>query len=158
MSETPSPAGTAFGWAGFMIGGTALILTLVIFWAGPFAPQQAAGVTLGELAADVAKSAARSVAGLEQPEPVAVPRTIDDYLEIAVGVLAGIAIIVGMAALIRHERPRVAFSGMALGILAVGIQLFAWSIMMIVGGLVIAGLMYALRDAFGDIFGGLFGG
>lgn len=158
MSETASPQGSAFGWLGFMIGSAALIMTLVIFWAGPFAPQQAAGVTLGELAADVAKSAARSVAGLEQPEPVAMPRTIDDYLEIAVGVLAGLAIIAGVAAFIRHEAKRVAISGMALGGLAIGIQLFAMTIMMLVSGLVIAGLMYAMRDAFGDIFGGLLGG
>ena len=98
------------------------------------------------------------MAGQPQPEPVSQPLTIDDYLEIGIGVLAGLAVVIGMAALIRHEQKRAAISGIALGGLAVGIQLFAWSVMMIVGGLVIMGIMFALREAFGDIFGGLFGG
>ena len=158
MNTTAPAQAATLGWLGFAVGAAALILTLVVFWAGPFAPQQAAGVSLGELTADIAKSAARSVAGLPQPEPVARPRTIDDHLEIGVGVLAGLAIILGVAALVRHERKRAALSGIALGGLAVGIQIFAWSIMMIVGALGIVGIMAALRDVFGDIFGGLFGG
>ncbi len=158
MNVTTSAPTATLGWLGFATGAAALILTLVIFWAGPFAPQQTAGVSLGELAADIAKSAARSVAGQPQPEPAAQPRNIDDYLEIGVGILAGLAIVIGVAAFIRHEQKRVAVSGIALGGLAVGIQLFTYTIMLIVGGLVIAALIYSLRDAFGDIFGGLFGG
>ena len=158
MAETaPGPSST-LAWLGFIVGSAALMLTLLVFWAGPFAPQQTAGVTLGELATDIAKAAARSVAGQAQPEPVSQPWTIDDYLEIGVGLLAGLAIVTGVAALIRHENKRAAVSGIALGSLAIGIQLFAWSIMMIVGGLVIMGIMLSLRDAFGDIFGGFFGG
>jgi hypothetical protein len=158
MAETTPPPAATLGWIGFATGAAALILTLVIFWAGPFAPQQAVGVSLGELAADIAKSAARSVAGQPQPEPVARPRTIDDHLEIGVGALAGFAIVLGVAALIRHERKRAALSGIALGGLAVGIQLFAWTIMLIAGVIVVSMVVYTLRDAFGDIFGGLFGG
>ena len=92
-----------------------------------------------------------------QPEPVASPRDIDDYLAIGVGVLAGIAVILGVAALVRHEHKRAAVSGIALGGLAIGFQLFAYAIMMIAGALVVAAVVYSLRDAFGDIFGGLFG-
>jgi hypothetical protein len=158
MTETQDIPRSVLGWSGFAVGAVALILTIGLFWAGPFAPQQAASVTIGELAADIARSAARSVAGEPQPESVAVPRTIDDYLDIAVGVLAGIAIVMGVAALARHERRRAAVSGIMLGGLAIGFQLFAFTVMMIAGVLVIVGVVYALRDAFGDIFGGLFGG
>jgi len=158
MSETASPPHATLGWLGFATGAAALILTLVVFWAGPFAPQQDAGVTLGELAADIAKSAARSVAGQPQPGPAPVPRDIDDYLQVAVGVMAGLAIVLGVASFVRHEARRAAVSGIALGGLAIAVQVFAWTIMMIVGGLVIASVIYALRDAFGDMFGGLFGG
>ncbi|MCP1335275.1 hypothetical protein [Futiania mangrovi] len=146
------------GWLGFATGAAALIATLVIFWAGPFAPQQPAGVTIGELAAEIARSAARSMAGQPQPEPVAHPRTVDDYLEIGAGVLAGLAIVLGVAALIRHERRAATVSGIALGGLAIGIQLFTYTVMLIVGALVISALIYTLRDVFSDIFGGLFDG
>jgi len=158
MADTARMPGATFGWLGFATGAVALILVLVHFWAGPFAPQQSAGVSLGELAADIAKSAARSVAGQPQPEPVARPWNSDDYLEVAAGVFAGLAIVLGVASFVRHERKRAALSGIALGGLAVGIQLFAWTVMLIVGGLVVSAIIYALRDAFGDIFGGLFDG
>lgn len=154
MSDISPIARAPFGWSGFAAGATALILTLVLFWAGPFAPQQSAGVSIGELAAEIAKSAARSVAGQPQPEPVAIPRTIDDHLAVAVGVLAGLAVVLGVASLIRHEHKRAALSGIGLGAAAIGIQLFAYAIMMIVGALVIASTIYAMRDTLGDIFGG----
>lgn len=157
-NETGTRPAATLGWIGFSVGAVALVLTLVVFWAGPFAPQQEAGVTLGELAADIAKSAARSVAGRPQPAPVAAPMTVDDYLEIGVGTLAGLAIVIGVASFVRRERRRAALSGIALGGLAVGVQFFAWSVMMLVGGLVIVGIMAALRDVFGEIFGGLFDG
>ncbi|MDX5384114.1 MAG: hypothetical protein LPJ92_13860, partial [Rhodobacterales bacterium] len=111
MSDTSPIARAPLGWSGFAAGAAALILTLVLFWAGPFAPQQSAGVSIGELAAEIAKSAARSVAGQPQPAPVPVPRTIDDHLAVAVGVLAGLAVVLGVASLIRHEHKRAALSG-----------------------------------------------
>ena len=154
MSDNSSIARAPLGWSGFAAGAAALILTLVLFWAGPFAPQQSAGVSIGELAAEIAKSAARSVAGQPQPGPVAIPRTIDDYLEIAVAVLAGLAVVLGVASLIRHEHKRAALSGVGLGVAAIGIQLFAYAIMMIAGVVVIASTIYAMRDTLGDIFGG----
>ena len=158
MSETALAPRAFLGWSGFATGAAALILTIVVFWAGPFAPQQEAGVTLGELAAEIAKSAARSVAGQPQPDPVSPVRDIDDHLRIAVGILAGLAIVLGVAAWARQETRRAALSGIALGGLAVGIQFFAWTVMMIVGAIVISTIIYALRDAFGDIFGGILGG
>lgn len=158
MTATTQSPRAVLGWLGFALGAAALILTLVIFWAGPFAPQQSAGVSLGELAADIAKSAVRSVAGQPQPEPVAPVRDLDDYLQIAVGALAGLAIVLGVAALIRDEHRRAAVSGIALGGLAVVFQFFAWTVMLIAGGLIIAALIYTLRDAFGDIFDGILGG
>lgn len=158
MSDTSPIARAPLGWSGFAAGAAALILTLVLFWAGPFAPQQSAGVSIGELAAEIAKSAARSVAGQPQPAPVPVPRTIDDHLAVAVGVLAGLAVVLGVASLIRHEHKRAALSGIGLGAAAIGIQLFAYAIMMIAGAVVIFGIVYALRDTLGDMFGGLFGG
>ena len=154
MTDSVETRQPILGWLGFAAGAVALLATMVIFWAGPFAPQQSAGVTLGQLAADIVQSATRSVAGAPQPDPVAPQRDIDDYLSIAVGALAGLAIVLGVAGMIRHEGNRAAASGIALGAMAVGFQLFAYTVMMIAGAIVIAGLLYSLRDSFGDIFGG----
>ena len=85
-------------------------------------------------------------------------RDIDDYLKVGVGTLAGLAIVLGVASVIRSERQGAAVSGIALGGLAVGFQLFAWTVMMIAGTLILASVIYVLRDTFGDIFGGLSGG
>lgn len=156
MHDTPDTPNASFGWLGFALGAAALVLTMVTFWAGPFAPQQSVGVSLGELAAEIAKSAARSAAGQSPPEPTPPVRNIDDYLKICVSLLAGLAITAGFASFIRHERKRAALSGIALGGLAVGFQLFTWTIMLIVGVFAIATVIYALRDTFQDIFGGLF--
>lgn len=157
MTDTAPTQRATFGWLGFAIGGAALILTIVILWAGPFAPQQAAGISLGELAADIAKSAARSVMGEPQPAMVSPQRNIDDYLEIFAGVLAGLAVLSGVAGYVRHEQKRVAISGIALGGAAMGIQIFAWSIMLLAGALIVMSVMASLREVFGNIFGGLLG-
>jgi hypothetical protein len=63
-------------------------------------------------------------------------------------------VVLGVASLIRHEHKRAALSGIGLGAAAIGIQLFAYAIMMIVGALVIASTIYAMRDTLGDILGG----
>lgn len=158
MTDVARPQTAVVGWMGFATGACALVLTIAIFWAGPFAPQQSVDVTLGELAADIAKAAARSVAGQPQPAPVAPEKDIDDYLQVLVGVLAAVAFILGLASFMRRERGQVAFSGIALGGLAIGFQLFTWTIMVIAGVVIIFGIMASLSETFGDIFGGLFGG
>lgn len=154
MSYSDQSRTEPLGWTGFVAGAAALILGLVVFWAGPFAPQQSAGVTLGELAAEIARSATRAAAGQEQPAAVAPARNVDDYLKTAIAVLAGLAIVLGMASFIRREGKRAAMAGITLGGLAIGFQLFTWTVMIIAGGLAIASLIYSMRDVFGDLLGG----
>ena len=153
MSRPSFVAAIPFGWSGFAAGAAALLLAIVVIWAGPFAPQQATGVSLGELAAEIARSAARSAAGLPPPAPEPVARDIDDLLRLLVGLLAALSVILGAVALIRREPREVASSGIALGLLALGIQLFAYAVMMIAGALVVAAVVYALRDTFGGLLG-----
>ena len=153
MSATTDTPRAVLGWSGFALGALALVFTLVVFWAGPFAPQQATGVSLGEIAADIAQSAARSVVGQPQPEPISPPRDIDDYLDIVLGTIAGVAVVLGVGAFVRHEHKRTALSGIALGGLAIGIQLFTYTIMMIAAVILVSAVIYALRDVFGDVFG-----
>ncbi|WP_281973333.1 hypothetical protein [Ruegeria faecimaris] len=143
-----------FGWIGFSVSAMALLGALFLFWAGPFAPQQSTGVSLGELAAELGKSTLRSAAGLDQPEPVARVRDLDDFLQIGVALLGGLAVILSAIGILRHEKLRPAIAGIAIGIGAILFQFFAFAFFAFLGVLVIM----ALLNSFSDVFGGLFGG
>lgn len=143
-----------FGWLGFLIASTSLMAALFVFWAGPFAPQQSTGVSLGELAAEIGKSTLRSAAGLDQPEPVARARNMDDFLQIGVAMLGGLAIILAAVGLMRHEKKRPAIAGIVIGVGAILFQFFAMAFFALLGVLVIM----ALLNSFSDVFSGLFGG
>ncbi|RED11274.1 hypothetical protein POI8812_01865 [Pontivivens insulae] len=154
MGNMTAETNPVLGWAGFAFGGAALLVSLIVFLAGPFAPQQSVGVSLGELAAEIVSSASRSMAGLEQPEPEVAARTIDDFLDIGIAVAATVAILFGIAALVRHESRRLAVSGIALGGFVIAFQVFTFVVAMIAGVILIAAVVGSLSDTFGDLFGG----
>ncbi|MEO1107191.1 MAG: hypothetical protein AAFX90_04635 [Pseudomonadota bacterium] len=147
-------ANPIFGWIGFCIASLTLFAALFVFWAGPFAPQQSAGVSLGELAAEIGKSTLRSAAGLEQPEPVARARDLDDFLQIGVAMLGALAVVLSVVGLLRHERRRPAIAGIAVGVGAILFQFFAFAFFAFLGVLVIMALLNSLSDVFSGLFGG----
>ncbi|WP_420585693.1 hypothetical protein [Ruegeria sp.] len=150
-SDTARPV---FGWTGFSLASMALFAALFVFWAGPFAPQQTTGVSLGELAVEIGKSTLRSAAGLDQPDPVAPVRDLDDFLQIGVAMLGGLAIVVSVTGILRHEKRRPAIAGVMIGVGAILFQFFAFAFFAMLGVLVIM----ALLNSFSDVFSGLFGG
>ena len=143
-----------FGWIGFATASAAFMAALFVFWAGPFAPQQSTGVSLGELATEIGKSTLRAAAGLDQPEPVTQARDLDDHLRIAVAMLGGLAIVLSAIGFLRHERRRPAIAGITIGIGAILFQFFAFAFLAFLGVLIIM----ALLNSFSDVFAGLFGG
>ncbi|WP_425084808.1 hypothetical protein [Ruegeria profundi] len=150
-TETANPV---FGWTGFCLAAMALFAALFVFGAGPFAPQQSTGVSLGELAAELGKSTLRAAAGLEQPEPVAQTRDLDDFLQIGVAMLGGLAIVVSVIGILRHERMRPAIAGVSIGVGAILFQFFAMAFFAFLGALVIMALLHSFSDVFGSLFGG----
>ncbi|WP_170425958.1 hypothetical protein [Ruegeria arenilitoris] len=151
VTDTANPV---FGWIGFCVAASALFAALFVFWAGPLAPQQSAGVSLGELAAEIGKSTLRAAAGLDQPEPVAPTRDLDDFLQIGVAMLGGLAIVVSVIGILRHEKRRPAIAGVVIGTGAILFQFFTFAFFAMLGVLVIM----ALLNSFSDVFAGLFGG
>ena len=145
----PRPRPVA-GLAGFALGAAALLLVLVQFWAGPFSPQQSAGVSLGELAAEVRDSALREMRGAPQPAPEPVPWDIDRVLSAVAAVLAGLAVVSALYGLIRHEAKRPAVAGMALGASAILFQVFSVMVLALAGAIVVAALVHAVGQ---DLFG-----
>lgn len=158
MSDITTPAGTGWGWLSFLLGAAALLAAVLVFWAGPFAPQQTVEVSLGEMAAEVARSAARDVMGMEQPAPEPVARDVDDWLQIGIGGLGALAVIMGVGAITAGGRGRSSAGGVVLGGMAIAFQFFTMYAMALLGVLLVMAVIYALKDVFGGMFGGLFGG
>jgi hypothetical protein len=145
----PRPRPVA-GLAGFALGAAALLLVLVQFWAGPFAPQQAAGVSLGELAAEFRDSALREMRGAPQPVPEPVPWDVDRVLSAIAAVLAGLAVVVALYGLIRHEAKRPAVAGIALAASAILFHFLSVMVLALAGAIVVAALAHAVGQ---DLFG-----
>jgi len=153
MDQTTEKPRPVAGLAGFVLGAAALLLVLVHFWAGPFAPQQSVGVSLGDLAAEMRESALRGLKGEAQPAPAPLPWDIDRVLEAVAATFAGLAIVSALAGLIRREARRPAAAGIALGAAAVTFQIFTWAVLVVVGVILIAAVVQAALGELGDIFG-----
>ena len=129
------------GYLGFAVGAVALLLVLMHFWGGPFAPQQGASVSLGEFAAEIRQAATRTITGASQPAPESTPWDIDRGLKLVTALLAGIAVILGAAGIVRRENRRPAIAAIALGGVAVVFQFFVWMALLLVGALLISAII-----------------
>ena len=145
MKFTQTPV---LGWTGFSIGAVALLLALTHHYGGPFVPQQTVGVSLGEIAADMAKSAARSMIGADQPAPEMRPWDTDRYLALGVAILSALAAVLGIAGLIRQEQWRPAIGAVVLASSVILFQLFAWAVLVIAGVIIIAAFIHSFGDFF----------
>jgi len=129
------------GYLGFAVGAVALLLVLMHFWGGPFAPQQGASVSIGEFAAEIRQAATRTITGASQPAPEPTPWDIDRGLKLVTALLAGIAVILGAAGIVRRENRRPAIAAIALGGVAVVFQFFVWMALLLVGALLISAII-----------------
>ncbi len=150
MSSTASATRPVASLISFAVGAAALLLVLVHFGAGPFAPQQRASVTVGEIAAEMRKAATRKLLGKPNPAPKAKPWTIDRVLNLVAAMLAGLAVIAGIAGLVRRENWRLAAGGIVLGAGAVAFQFFTWAVLMVLGGLILIAIIQNIGDIIGD--------
>jgi hypothetical protein len=121
MFETQD-IGRSAGNFGFAIGALALVLVFLHFWVGPFAPQDSATVTLGELAVDIKQAAIDKVRGVPKAAPEAAPWDIDRVLRAITAVFAALAILAGAVAYVRGGPKRLAAAAVALGVGAATFQ------------------------------------
>lgn len=138
------------GCTGFVLGALALMLVLVQFWAGPFSPQQRAGVSIGEIAAEMRQAAIRKQQGLPQPPPAPAPWNSDRLLKVIAASLAGLAVILGGAALVRRETWRPAVGGIALGGGAIALHVFIWGILIVIGASVLCVIIQNVTGIIGE--------
>ena len=69
-----------------------------------------------------------------------------------VPVVAVLGLLCAVVSYVRHEAPRVTAAGAMLCVSALGFQLFAFYMAMLIMGLILMMLIYALRDVLGGIF------
>lgn len=138
------------GTTGLVIGAIALVLVMVHFWGGPFEPQPTIGQVIGETAADIRISAVRALKGEPQPAPQAQTWGIDRTLQTAGPVLAAAAIVCGILGFILRENRRVVVGAAGLGALALGFQVFTWTVLMIAGVILLIGIMSNLGSILGE--------
>ena len=150
MSQTTQQTHPTAGLIGIALGACALLLVMVHFWVGPFAPQQNVAISIGELAGEIRQAATRALTGAPQPEPQIAPWNIDDTLKLVGTLLAGSAVILGVIGYVRHETRRPTKAALALGISAILFQVATWTILMVIGAILLVGIMQNMSGILGD--------
>lgn len=153
MSNTAANTRPIWGFSGFVFAIVALILVILPMTSMLAPPAQEASTSIGEFAAEIRKSAIRSLTGAEKPVPEVRVQTkteiIAGYLFIIGPVLAGLAAILGAVALLRREAYPLPMMAIGLGISAVVLQ-YALILALIIAGVC---LMVAILNNLGDILG-----
>ena len=147
QSEGPIP----FSLAAVALGGIGLFIALLVVFAGPFAPQQDIGTTMGEIAGNMRAAAWRSFFGLEQPEATIVQRAwdIERILMVAAPAAGVLGIITAVFAYVRNEPRRIAGYGLAISVCAVFVQVFLAVVMIVAGVMLLIGIMQNMDSIFG---------
>lgn len=137
-------ASTKFGFFGITLGGIALLLALVHFWAGPFSPQPTLETTIAEKAASIKDATMKALKGEEYQETYLSQWDADKITQVSTAVLGGLAFILGILAFAKREPSRVAAGAAALGISAIAFQFIAMYAMALLVVLLLAAVLSGL--------------
>ena len=141
----PHSARPVIGFISFAFGALALLMVLIQFSAGPFAPRQSTSVSIGEFAAEVREAAKRKLTGQPAPAPVAAPMDVDRIMKMTAMVLAGIAIFGGAIALLKQEPSALGIAAISFGGGAVLMQFVIW-LALLVAGVILMGYILSNMD------------
>jgi len=131
------------GFLGIGIGSIALLMALIHFWAGPFAPTQSFEQIVAEKAVAIKEAAAAKLKGKKAPPPQKRSYDVDDVINIATAVLGGLGIILGLIGFARKEPSRVVISAAILGGGAIAFQFLGVALGIIAFAIVISALVSA---------------
>ncbi len=137
-----------FGTCGIIIGGLALMLALIHFWAGPFSPQPSLESIVAEKAASIRQATIDALKGKKaDSEPVKNDFNTDKITHIVTAVLGGLAFILAALSFSNHESKRAAGGAAALGISAIAFQFIAMYAMALLVVILISAVLSSLGDA-----------
>ncbi len=130
----------SFAILGQLLGGFALLLALVHFWAGPITPTPSLEQTVAEKVSSVREAALGALKGERFQEVDQTPRfDADRIAHILVAVCGGLALIFASIAFSRREPSRLVIVATVLGVAAITFQLFSFYVMMILAAVFIIG-------------------
>lgn len=137
MSETaPNPHSQFWGISAVVLGGLALLVSMIVIFAGPFAPQHSVGTSIGKIIGEISLSAMNTVRGNDLPPPQTPPWNIDRVLMVTGPVLAVLGFIAAIVAAFRHDPWRLPAYGTLLGVAAITLQ-FLWWVALLIAGVVL---------------------
>ena len=134
----------SFGTWGVVVGGLALMLALVHFWAGPFSPQPSLETLVSEKAASIRQATLDALKGEPKRSSVTVRYDADKITQIVTAVLGGLALILAALSFSKHESRRAAGSAAALGLGAITFQFIAMYAMALLVVLLIVAVLSSL--------------
>ena len=139
-----SKISTRFGFIGIAVGGMALLLALVHFWAGPFSPQPTLETTVAKKAKSIKDATIKALKGQEYRETYKANWDADKITDVSTAILGGLAFIISILAFAKQEPMRVATGGAALGVSAIAFQFIAMYAMTLLVVLLIAAVLLGL--------------
>ena len=109
---------------GIAVGGIALLVAVVHFWAGPFAPQKSVERTVAETAVAIRDATVAALKGeeIQDRAPDSNSFDIDRTLMLSASVLGGIALILAVVGFAMGEPARAAGGAAILGAGAIAFQ------------------------------------
>ena len=134
-----------FSFSGIALGALALMVALIHFWAGPFSAQPTLEETVAESAIAIRDTTLAALRGEEsssiQESP---PLNLDRALQIAVPLLGGLAIILGVIGFAFHEPLRVAGGAAFLGASGIAFQFATFALAAIILAILVAAVISQL--------------
>ena len=130
---------------GVALGGAALMIALVHFWGGPFAPQPSIERSVAETAVAIRDATIAAMRGEEiEDTQTRSDYDIDRILEIASVVLGGLAVILGVVGYAKGEPARAAGGAAVLGAGAIAFKFAVVALGAIVFAILVFGVLSGL--------------
>lgn len=136
---------STLSFIGIGIGAIALLLALIHFWAGPFAPQPALEQTVAEKAVAIKEATVAALKGEELSIPKSKPQMdMDKILDIVTAAIGGLAIILGVVGYAKKEPMRISGGAVFLGAGAIAFQFLTFALGAIILVILIAAVLGSL--------------
>ncbi len=139
------------GLSGIALGTIALLIAVVSFWAGPFAPKPTVETEVAGKVFSLKKAVLKGLLSESSAKPTYQPEpkwNIDKTITVLIPVIAVFAMLLGLFSFINKEPIRVATGAAMTGLSAIAFQfiaLYAFAIILVV---VVIAVISALGDGF----------